>query len=417
MTRWYQRVGPSLITVCVVIGPGSIMTSSVVGANHGNSMLWVVLVSALFMLVYMSLGAKLGAVATASPGDLIRARAGRGLAITLGLCVFFISAAFQSGNSIGVAAALEAYLSSGAWVAAVVIALNAVAIAFLFAFQNLYRMLERVMTAFVAIMLVSFAINLIALRPNPLSMARGLIPSVSQIDLSLLGMIGTTFVIAAAYYQAYLVRQKGWDVDRVRSGIVDARIGSCVMALITIMLMSTAATALYTGQPVTLGNPLVVAEAMERTFGPAGKVIFCLGLFSAAYSSFLINSMIGGFILADGLGLSVDPHDLWPRLLTALVLVAGMCVALAAITLGFDRTPTIIAAQAVTVVVAPLVAIVLLWLTSLPSVMGRHVSGPLTKLVAGIGLLVLIAIAAQTALIKLPAEIKKYSAEFAAVRE
>ncbi|MDA7893670.1 divalent metal cation transporter, partial [bacterium] len=94
---WYQRIGPGLITACVVIGPGSIMTSSTVGANQGYSRLWIILVSVAFMLVYMTLGAKLGAVANTSPGNLIRQKAGRWLAISVGCCVFFISAAFQSG--------------------------------------------------------------------------------------------------------------------------------------------------------------------------------------------------------------------------------------------------------------------------------------------------------------------------------
>ena len=95
---WYQRIGPGLITACVVIGPGSILTSSKVGANDGYSKLWIVLASVAFMLVYLTLGAKLGAVAKTSPGNLIRQKAGRWLAIILGCCVFFISAAFQAGN-------------------------------------------------------------------------------------------------------------------------------------------------------------------------------------------------------------------------------------------------------------------------------------------------------------------------------
>ena len=37
---WYQRVGPGLITACVVIGPGSILTSSKVGAEHGLLVCW-----------------------------------------------------------------------------------------------------------------------------------------------------------------------------------------------------------------------------------------------------------------------------------------------------------------------------------------------------------------------------------------
>lgn len=411
---WYKRIGPGLITACVVIGPGSILTSSNEGANKGYSMLWVVIVSVAFMLVYMTLGAKLGAVAKLAPGDLIRQKAGRWLAILLGFCVFFISAAFQSGNNIGVAAAFEAFGVSQYTVVGLVVIFNLVAITFLFAFKNLYRVIERLMMAFVGLMLISFAMNLIALKPDPVALAKGFVPSMAAFDISLLGLVGTTFVVTAAFYQAYLVQQKGWGVDEVKSGILDARVGSVIMALITIMLMSTAAAGLYTGEPIRLTNPIAVADALEPTFGQRGKIIFCFGLFSAAYSSFLINSMIGGFIVSDGFGLGNKPGDKWPRVMTTAALLAGMLVALATMALGFDRTPTIIAAQAVTVVGAPLVAGILLWLASSSDVMGEHACRPLTKAVAGLGLVLLIAMAARTAFITLPEKIENYRDSLAA---
>ena len=410
---WYARIGPGLITACVVIGPGSILTSSSVGANEGYSMLWIVIVSVAFMLVYMTMGAKLGAVSKTSPGNLIRQKAGRWLAILLGCCVFFISAAFQSGNNIGVAAAFEAFIESKFIVASLVVLFNLIAIAFLFAFRNLYRMLERLMMTFVALMLISFAINLITLQPDLIALGKGFIPSMGKIDIAVLGLIGTTFVITAAFYQAYLVHQKGWDTNEVRSGILDARVGAVIMTLITVMLMSTAAAGLYTGSRVTLANPVAIAEALEPTFGVQGKFIFCLGLFSAAYSSFLINSMIGGFIVSDGFGLGSEPTDRAPRIMTTIALLTGMSVALATLILDFDRTPTIIAAQAVTVVGAPLVAGVLLWLASSRDVMGEFANGIGTKIFAGIGLLILIAMASDTAINKLPAKIRDYRDKFA----
>ena len=417
---WYQRIGPGLITACVVIGPGSLMTSSKVGANDGYSKLWIVIASVAFMLVYMTLGAKLGAVAKTSPGNLIRTKAGQWLAIMVGCCVFFISAAFQSGNNLGVAAAFDAFIESNVVVTCLVIAFNLMAITFLFAFQNLYRVLERLMMFLVALMLISFAINLIVLRPNLGDLIMGFIPFVQSTDsataktegmdglISLLGLIGTTFVITAAFYQSYLVRQKGWDENQVHSGIMDARVGAVIMALITVMLMSTAAAGLYTGSKVQLSDPVEVAEALEPSFGVLGKYIFCLGLFSAAFSSFLINSMIGGFIVSDCLGLGSDPNGRAPRVMTTIALLTGMSVAVAFLLLGFDRTPTIIAAQAVTVVGAPLVAGVLLWLSSSKDVMGSHVATGPTKIFAAIGLAVLIAIAANTAINTVPNTIRNY---------
>ncbi|MCA9134215.1 MAG: Nramp family divalent metal transporter, partial [Planctomycetales bacterium] len=211
---WYRRIGPGLITACVVIGPGSIMTSSKVGANDQYAMLWVVVVAVAFMMLFMSLGAKLGAVADQAPCDLIRRKVGRWLAVLVGLSVFFVATAFQSGNNIAVAAAFEAFFDSKPLVTVLVVLFNLLAISFLFLFKDLYKMVERAMMFFVALMLISFAINLILLKPDLLAMAQGFVPSLGKSGdmLPVLGLVGTTFVAAAAYYQAYLVRQKGWHI-------------------------------------------------------------------------------------------------------------------------------------------------------------------------------------------------------------
>lgn len=401
----YKRVGPGLITACVVIGPGSITTSSSVGANNGYSMLWVVIVSVIFMQVYMAMGARLGVVAASAPGDLIREKAGKWLSVLVGCSVFFISAAFQFGNNVGVAAAFKAFFDNTPLLAGLVIGFNVLAISFLFLFRNLYQMLERAMMGFVALMLISFAINLINLKPSISGMAAGFVPKAATVDLTLLGLVGTTFVVTAAFYQAYLVRQKGWTIAEMRDGLIDVRVGSVIMALITIMLMATAAAGLHNGSEVKLGSPVDIAKALQATFGTSAEIIFCLGLFSAAYSSFLVNSMIGGFMCADGLGLGSKPADLWPRLLTTLALLTGMSVGLATILFGFNPAPAIIAAQAVTVVAAPLVAGVLLWLTSRRDIMGDQVNGPVTKAFAGLGLVLLFAMAGKTAFVDIPAKI------------
>ena len=349
---------------------------------------------------------------------MIRERAGKGLAILVGCCAFFISAAFQSGNNIGVGAAFKVFVDSEAAVAVLIVLFNAVAISFLFIFKDLYKMLERVMMCFVALMLICFAVNLVLLGPDVGALLKGLIPSVgvsgverktSDLIIELLALVGTTFVITAAYYQAYLVRQKGWKEPELKSGMLDARIGSIIMFLITVMLMSTAAAGLYTGKEVTLNDPVDVAKALETTFGPSAKIIFCFGLFSAAYSSFLVNSMIGGFILSDSLNLGSDPSGKWPRIMTTAALLTGMVVALASTLLGFDRTPTLIFAQAVTVLGAPLIAVVLLWLTSRQDVMGTGKNGPGTIGLGIIGLVLLLGMAYRTAFHSIPAGWEKWT--------
>lgn len=471
---WYQRLGPGLITACVVIGPGSILTSSKTGATYGYSLSWIVVLAVAFMLVYTALGAKIGVVSQRSMGDLVREKAGRPLAILIGLGVFFIAAAFQFGNNLGVHSAFDQLLNSEAAVEAegaatdqneaakgsvednaatdkagvpwsdftVVLLFNALSISFVFFAKNLYQVVERLMMAFVGLMLLSFAVNLFFAKPDIGELASGFIPTTESIQsilspddntaeedgsdkneseaskpdgnssnvdsgpaeaakkptsgnpiIVLLGLIGTTFVVAASYYQSYLVRQKGWNLDQLKDGLLDVRIGSVIMALITLMIMATSAASLRGEELNGVGD---VAQQLRPLFGDKGLYLFCLGLFSAAYSSFIVNSMIGGFILADGLGLGSKPEDLWTRLLTVLVLVTGMGVAMYVINSGAKPVAAIVAAQAVTVIAAPLMAGTILWLSNREDIMGDQKNSLLVNLFAGTGFVLLLAMAGNT---------------------
>lgn len=403
--HWWQRIGPGLVTACVVIGPGSILTSSNLGAKDGYSMIWVVLVSVIFMLVYTSLGAKLGTVTSESTCTLLAKMVGRPLTVLIGCGVFFISAAYQFGNNLGVHSALENYTDFKYGV----VIFNAISIAFLFGFKNLYKLVERLMSIFVALMLASFAINLFFAKPNLLEMAQGIIPSAgsnsdSILNISLLGLVGTTFVITAAFYQSYLARFKGWKVKDLKDGRIDACISATIMALITIMIMSTAAAVLRGKDLSGVGD---VGNALQPLFGDKGQILFCIGLFSAAYSSFIVNSMIGGFILSDSLGLGGTPQDKWTRILTAAVLLTGMFVALYVIQSGTRPVVAIVAAQAVTVVAAPLAAGALLLLTSSKKVMGEHRNGIGVNILASIGFLLLLGMAWYIASEKVLPQIQK----------
>ena len=169
-SKWYRRIGPGLIIACVVIGPGSITTSSQVGATHGFALTWVVLLAVVFMLTFMQMGARLGVVSSQSPLEILADKIGRPLAVLIGIGTFFISASFQFGNNLGVDAAVkelsrdvlspESRESILPWLDYSIVAFNALAIAFLLAFKNLYRALERLMMCFVGLMLFSFALNL-----------------------------------------------------------------------------------------------------------------------------------------------------------------------------------------------------------------------------------------------------------------
>lgn len=393
-SRLFRAIGPGLVSACVVIGPGSILTSSKVGAVDGFSNIWVVVVAVLFMMVYVTLGMRLGVVSGKSNGELVRKHLGKWVSVLIGFSIFFISAAFQFGNNLGAHSALYAYGEFDYWI----VILNGLVLFSLFGFRNLYASIERLMAGFVALMLLAFAINLyFALSlpvadPGPEKLASG--DGLSTIGLPLLGLVGTTFVISVAFFQSYLVRFKGWTVKNLRNGQIDARVSATIMGVITILIMSTAAAVLRGNELLSVGD---VADQLKPLFGEKGRAIFCAGLFAAAFSSFIVNSMIGGFILSDSLNIGNSPEDRWPKILTAAVLLIGMGMAFYVIKSGTKIVTAVVAAQAVTVLAAPLIAAVMLWLTNSKAVMGDKRNSMLMNIAAGVGLLLLVAMSIYVA--------------------
>lgn len=392
-------LGPGLITACVVIGPGSILTSSKVGATYGYQLVWVLLIAVILMMIYMTLGARLGVIAKATPADLLTERVGRWLPACIGVAVFCIASSYQFGNNLGAASAFDVFIDfenkrarAGSLIG-ITLLLNLAAIGFLFAFKDLYRWLEMMMATFVGLMLLAFIVNLGFAGFQFGEFFTGFIPSLPTSEtgerdwVTVIGWVGTTFIPAIAYYQAYLVRHKGWGREELQTGKRDARVGAIILAMITLMIMSTAASVLRGEELSSVGD---VAQQLRPLFKGWGQTIFCIGLFAAAYSSFLINSMAGGFLLADGLKLGSTPQSRWPRIFTASILVIGWVVA--SISVWFELKPVaaIVFAQAITVLAAPLIGGVLWWLTSRRDIMGDDANRWPTHLAAGSGLVMLI---------------------------
>lgn len=429
--RLLRSIGPGLVSACVVIGPGSILASSQVGATYGYSLCWLILIAVACMMAYMTMAARLGVVSQRSSGDLVAEKIGRPLAVIIGGSVFFITAAYQFGNNLGVHSALQSLAeywgdsnqaSPAAWLiySGAIVLTNAAAIGFLFAFKNFYKALEKLMMVFVGLMLLAFLINLIFARPNLVELGKGFLALNMQatgekgFDISLLGMIGTTFVIAAAYYQSYLVRFKGWKEGDLPSGLFDARVGALIMACITLMIMTNAAATFHrppvdgqAAEQIKFGDVGDVAVQLEKAFGAVGHTLFIVGLLSAACSSFIVNAMIGGFMLADGLGYGDQPDDLRPRIFTVVNLLVGMAVALVVIFTGVKPVVAIIAAQAITVVLSPMLAAVLWWMTSQSDIMGQHKNTPLMHIAAVIGFVLLLVLAGLVMFDKIPQGVKK----------
>ena len=405
---WWRSIGPALITACVVFGPGSLLVSANVGATHRYDLLWLLVVTGILMGTYMSMAARIGVVGGATPCTLLARHLNRPVAIVIGLNLFLICATFQFGNNLALAAAAGALLPSinPQWI---IVTVNILIIVFLFTAKHIYSFLERTMKVMVALILICFAANLIKARPDISDVAGGLIPSVpAELSLSMpkevdgaiddpmlliASLIGTTFAVVAAFYQGNLVREKGWGVKEYRKGIADSIAGVVVITGVSAIIMITTATVIPPGQTATdIG---MLAGSLRPLLGSMAYVMFCLGLVAVSMNPFLINAMIGGGILADGVGASARLSDKWPKRLTVLVLLIGMTVAILALRTGEKPVKLIIMGQALTVLGNPLMAAAILWLANQKAVMGSYRNRIGVNIIGGLGFLIVLFMAVR----------------------
>jgi len=256
------------------------------------------------------------------------------------------------------------------------------------------------------VVVVSLQEKLLLVKPDLLGILRGLIPHIPEgvtlglpsrsntgitDPMILIGaLLGTTFSVGGAFYQGNLVREKGWTLKDYSYGFRDAVAGVCILTGVSAMIMTTSGTVLR-GQPAN--DISVLATQLQPLLGVAAHTLFCIGLLAVAMNPFVINAMIGGSILADGVGQPPRLSDRWPRRLTVMVLLFGMLVAMLVLNTDIKKVDAIIFGQALTVIGNPLMAATLLWLANRRDVMGDRRNRIASNMLGGLGLAVVILMA------------------------
>jgi manganese transport protein len=156
---------------------------------------------------------------------------------------------------------------------------------------------------------------------------------------------------------------------------------------------------LITAGTVLLGKPAndisVLATQLRPLLGPGAHTLFCIGLFAVAMNPFVINAMIGGSILADGIGKPAKLSDPWSRRLTVMVLLFGMAVAMIVLNTRIEKVDAIIFGAALTVIGNPLMAVTILWLANQKDIMGERRNSIVLNILTGLGLVVVVLMAVR----------------------
>jgi len=385
-----KMLGPGIITAALVFGPGSLTVASKLGANFQYKLLWIVIITTFLMAVFTLMSTRIGISSQQTLIEIIKRKYGKVYSIVVGVGIFLVAVLFQSGNSIGggLAFAELFHTAPEPWI----MFFSAIAISFLF-LRSFYKILEKVMIAMVAIMLLSFLFTLVIAAPDYIELIKGFVPAIPQgSEMLSIALTATSFSIVGAFYQSYLVQERGWKKDEYLLCRRETLTGIILLGFITMMVISAAGAVLFP-RDIKVQSAADMGEAIRPLFGNISSTVFMIGLFAASFSSLIGNASLGGSILADTLSIGKKMEDPPLRLMIMLIIIIGAVIATIFSNMGLQL---IVLAQRLTILIVPLIALFIFLVANDQSIMG-HLKINRNYKIAGIsGLLLLIGLAIYT---------------------
>jgi Mn2+/Fe2+ NRAMP family transporter len=369
---------PGIFMIGYVIGTGSVTTMASAGASYGMSLTWTLVLASLFTHIMVVALSRL----TILTGETTLHSFRKAFGAPVTVFIIFSLAATQISSIIGVTAIMTdvfrewtAQIFGGQGVPTIVSAAAFITLLLGLFWVGRHQFFLRVLAALVAMMGVAFVFTAALVAPDVDSMIAGLKPSIPDVGdpaLLIAGMVGTTMASVVLITRSVLVQEKGWTLSEWHEVIRDSGIAMTLLFFINAAIMACAAGTLFLEH-----RPVEQAIDMVRTLEPlAGKLAvagFVLGILAAGLSSLFPNFLLGPWMMADFLGIERDMSRGGFR---ALVVGAALCGMIVPV-FGGRPVPIMIASQAVSPLVMPLLVAFVWFLISKKEIAKEHPPSPL----------------------------------------
>lgn len=369
-----SRFGPAALVTAAFIGPGTVITASLAGANFGYALMWALLFSVFATMILQEMAARLGIVTGKGLGENLRTLVTQPL-LRWPLLILVIAAivvgnsAYQGGNISGAALGADALWGHigviRQWQAATGLNLWALLLGVIAAtvlWFGRYQWIERCLIVLVLLMSLAFIGTMVLTKPDVMALLTALlVPQLpAGATLTVIALIGTTVVPYSLFLHAASAAQK-WPKARLDTTMAlsaaraDIALSIPLGGLISIAIVSTAAAAFF-GSGQQLENVSQLAQSLTPLFGHAATWCLALGLLAAGLSSAITAPLAAAYALAGILGKPLNLTQPLFRLTWLFIIICGVLLA----SLGIRPVQVIWFAQVANGILLPLICLCLL---------------------------------------------------------
>ncbi|MFM2138918.1 MAG: hypothetical protein RJA57_1225, partial [Bacteroidota bacterium] len=324
--RAISFLGPAYLVSVGYMDPGNWATDIAGGSRFGYTLIWVLLMSNLMALLLQSLSARLGIVRGRDLAQANRETYPRPVNFALYLFAEVAIAATDLAEILGMAIGIQ--LLTGlplAWGVGITVVDT-------FLFLLLQRLGMRKMEAFiiamVAVIGLSFLIQIILARPHLNEVATGFIPSIPGTDALYIaiGIIGATVMPHNLYLHSALVQTR--KIRRDEAGIrralklnfIDSAIALNLAFFVNAAILVLAATVFFKTGRTDVAEIRQAHEMLAPLLGTDwAPILFAVALIASGQSSTITGTLAGQIVMEGYLRLRINP--VIRRLITRLVAI------------------------------------------------------------------------------------------------
>jgi Mn2+/Fe2+ NRAMP family transporter len=365
-------LGPGLLAGLSDDDPAGITTYSILGADYGYRLLWVLTLSTAALIVFHNLAVRTGVVTGNGLMRLVRERYGRSWTQIALTALVVANVGTICAEFAGVAAGMQVLTGTSRYIS---VPLAAVAVSVL-VLKGSFRRVEHVLLALSAIF-VAYIVSGILAHPDWGATAKGLVvPSMALTRHGVLvtvATIGTTLAPwGLAFIQSYAV-DKRLTVKDLRYERIDVISGAVLTGVIGAFIVIACAATLHAhGQHIHDARDAAIA--LRPLAGSAATTLFGLGLVGAALLAAAIVPLSTAYSVAEAFDRKCDLNDAFSEA-PVFYGAYGAC-ALVAVTLvlipGAPLIPILFLSQALNAVLLLAILPFLRALARDPKVMGDY---------------------------------------------
>lgn len=383
-------LGPGLLAGLSDDDPAGITTYSILGADFGYRLLWIIPASTILLVQFHLMAVRIGAATGKGFVGIVRQRWGKGAGYTAVIGLLFANFGTICAEYAGVSAA-GGLIGIPSWISAPVAGILISLIVVLGSFHRVERVLL-VVSSTLALYIVD---GLLAQPEWSQVLNNSVIPRLPQSAagwVALAAALGTTLAPwGLAFIQSYAVDKK-ITLDRLRLARVDVIIGSVLTGVIGLAIaVACAATLNRAGVHITSAGD--AALALKPLAGSFATVLFGAGLLGASLLAAAIVPIATAYSIAEGVGepasLDLDSHHFqwFYAAFIALTVAAVSIVSLP----NLPLIPLIYSSQVVNAVLLPLHVIALQLLASDASIMGAARTPPWARVAGWVSITLIVA--------------------------